>query len=104
MSRISYLNSKVPLGEVDLLLLLLLGDEGSFVLGQASPDSTGLLWAEVKRQVLLALVEDAELLPLVEVDDGEDTGDRLADVVAAENSVSEHVPSLCMFFFGFPGV
>lgn len=54
------------------------------MLGELSPDGAGLLWAEVQRRVLLALVEDAELLALVEVDDGEDTGDRLADVVTAE--------------------
>lgn len=87
-----YLDSEVPLGEVPLLLLLLLGDEGGLVLGQPPADSAGLLWAEVEWQVLLALVEDAELRALVKVDDGEDTGDRLADVVAVKPSMSENVP------------
>lgn len=39
----AYLNSKLPLGEVDVLLALLLCDEGSLVLGEASADGTGLL-------------------------------------------------------------
>jgi len=52
------------------------------VLRQASPDGTGLLWAEVEGQVLLVLVEDAQLRALVGVDDCEDLGDGFADVVA----------------------
>ena len=67
---------------MDLLLLLLLGDDALLLLGKSSPQSAGLLCAEVKRKVLLALVEDAELRALVDVDDGEDTGDRLSQVVA----------------------
>lgn len=39
----AYLNSKFPLGEVDVLLALLLCDEGSLVLGEASADGAGLL-------------------------------------------------------------
>lgn len=65
-----------------LLLGLLLGDGVDLVLGHSPADGAGLLGAEVERQVLLALVEDAELGALVGVDDGEDAGDRLADVVA----------------------
>ena len=47
-----------------------------------------MLGAEVERQVLLALVEDAELSALVGVDDGEDASDRLADVVAVAQLAS----------------
>lgn len=66
-----------------LLLLLLLGDQVGLVLCQASAHAAGLLGAEVERLVLLALVEDTELGALVGVDDGEDTGNILANVVAA---------------------
>ena len=69
---------------MDVLLLLLLGDDALLLLGESSPESAGLLGAKIKRGVLLVLVEDAELRALVDVDDGEDTGDRLADVVAVE--------------------
>ena len=64
-----------------LLLLLLLGNDALLLGGEGSPQSAGLLCAEVEGKVLLALVEDAELRALVDVDDGEDTGDGLADVV-----------------------
>jgi len=83
-----YLDGVVPLWEVHLLLLLLLGDKVGLVLGQASAHGTGLLWSEVERSVLLVLVEDLELRTLVDVDDSEDTGDRLADVVAVGSDIS----------------
>lgn len=67
---------------MDLLLLLLVGLGGSLVLGEPAAEGTGELGAEVKREELLVLVEEAELGALVGVDDGEDTSDRLADVVA----------------------
>lgn len=72
-----------------LLLLLLLGDDALLVLGKSPSHGAGLLGAEVEREVLLVLVEDTELRTLVDVDDGEDTGDRLADVVAVEENLSE---------------
>jgi hypothetical protein len=77
------LDGVLSLGEVCLPLLLLLGDDRSLVLGESSADGAGLLGAEVERSVLLALVEEAELGPLVGVDDGEDLGDTLANVVNA---------------------
>lgn len=77
---------------MDVLLLLLLGDDALLLLGESSPQSTGLLGAEIKRSVLLVLVEDAELRALVDVDDGEDTGDRLADVVAVERRTCQNTP------------
>jgi hypothetical protein len=46
---------------------------------EATTDSTGLLDAEVEGEVLLALVELAEVGAGLLVDDGEDTGDGLAD-------------------------
>lgn len=45
------------------------------MLGQAPPDRAGLFGSQVEGEVLLLLVEDAELLSLVRVDDGEDAGD-----------------------------
>lgn len=45
------LDGVLSLREVDLLLLLLLGDERSLVLGESSADSTGLLGPEVERSV-----------------------------------------------------
>lgn len=53
------------------------------MLGESSADGAGLLGSEVEGSVLLALVEQAELGPLVGVDDGEDLGDSLADVMNA---------------------
>jgi len=66
----------------------LLGKEGGLVLGHSPADGAGLLGAEVEGHVLLALVEDAELSALVGVDDGEDAGDRLADVMAVTQDAS----------------
>lgn len=66
----------------------LLGDEVGLVLGHSPADGASLLGAEVEGQVLLALVEDAELSALVGVDDGEDASDRLADVVAVTQDAS----------------
>ena len=80
--RQSYLDGEVPLREVSLLLLLLLGHASGILWRQTAADGTSLLGAEVEWQVLLLLVEEAELGALVGVDDGEDAGDRLADVVA----------------------
>lgn len=67
---------------MDLLLPLLLGDQRSLVLGESSANGAGLLGSEVEREVLLVLVEQTQLGALVGVDDGQDTGDRLAEVVA----------------------
>ena len=56
----------------------------TLVLAQSSADSSGLLWAEVEWEVLLALVEQAELRALVGVDDCEDLCDRFAEIVTVE--------------------
>ena len=79
---ISYLNGVLPLGKVDLLLPLSLRLLGGLVLGHTAADGTGVLGSEVEREVLLVLVEQAELRALVDVDHGEDTSDGLADVLA----------------------
>jgi hypothetical protein len=60
-------------------LLGLLGREGALVLRQSSSDGAGLLHAEVEGEVLLALVELAEVLAGLLIDNGENAGDRLAD-------------------------
>lgn len=88
---LSHLDGVVSLGEVDLLLLLLLGDARSILLAQSSADGTGLLCAEVEGKVLLVLVEDAQLRALVDVDDGQDASDGLADVVAIGKGMSENL-------------
>lgn len=49
--------------------------------GQPAADGTGPLGSEVERNVLLALVEKAKLVTLLEVDDSQDLGDGLADIV-----------------------
>jgi len=50
-------------------------------LGELSADCTGLLWSEIKREVLLALVEFAQVLALLRVHNGQDAGNRLADTI-----------------------
>lgn len=51
------------------LLLLLHRLKLGLVCGQSSSDSSGLLWAEVEREVLLSLVEESQLVALGSVDD-----------------------------------
>lgn len=55
------------------------------MLGESSANGAGLLGSEVEGKVFLVLVEDPQLSALVGVDDGEDTGDRLAKIVAVQN-------------------
>jgi hypothetical protein len=76
------LDSKLSLREVHNSLALLLQHTGCVLLGQTSSDGAGLLLSEVEGKVLLVLVEQTELSALVGVDDGQDLGDRLADIVA----------------------
>lgn len=76
------LDGVLPLGEVDGALALAVGGAGSLVLGKTAADLAGLLDAEVEGQVLLVLVEQTQLGALVGVDDGQDAGDGLADIVA----------------------
>ena len=52
-------------------------------LGQTSPDGTSLLGAEVKGEVLLVLVELAQVLPRFLVRDSQHASDRLADGVTS---------------------
>lgn len=75
------LEGDLPLGEVNVLLVLLLGDSRSLLGSQSSSDGTGLLVSEVKGEVLGLLVELPEVLPLLLVDDSEDSGNGLADSV-----------------------
>ena len=89
----SHLDGVVSLGEVGLLLLLLLGDARGILLAQSSADGTGLLCAEVEGKVLLVLVEDAQLRTLVDVDDGQDASDGLADVMAIRQSECQKICS-----------
>jgi len=51
-------------------LLRLLQDLAALVLAQTSPDGASLLGSEVEGEILLALVEKAELGTLVGIDDG----------------------------------
>lgn len=81
------LDGKLALWEVNSTLLGLLELASRVLLGETAADGTGLLWAEVEWAVLLVLVEQAELSTLVGVDDGQDLGNGLADVVAVEEKV-----------------
>lgn len=85
----SYLDGELPLREVHLALLGLLQNPRRVLLGQAAADGTGLLGPEVEGQVLLVLVEEAELGPLLGVDDRENAGDRLAEVAAIRSNKKE---------------
>jgi len=67
--------------EVPFLLLLLERLLSLFVLSEPSADCTRLLCSEINREVLLALVELAQVLALLRVDDGQDASDRLADTI-----------------------
>ena len=65
----AYLHSVLPLREMCRLLLLLLRHEGRLVLVQPPPDRPSLLWTQVEREVFFLCIEEAQLLPLVGVDD-----------------------------------
>ena len=56
----------------------------ALVLAQASSDGAGLLWSEVEGEIFLVLVEQTELGSLVGIDDCENLGDRLSDIMATE--------------------
>lgn len=73
---------------MDLTLSLLLADKGLLVLGHLASELPRLLRSQVERHVLLLLVEQAELLALCDIDDCEDAGDGLAEVVAEVRSQS----------------
>ena len=92
----AYLDGKLALGELDLALLGLLEDSGGILLGQTAADGAGLLGSEVEGHVLLVLVEQAKLSPLLGVDDGQDAGDRLAEVVATSINVRQPLLSLSL--------
>ena len=57
----AYLDGIFPLREVHILLFLLLSLEGGLVCGESSSDGAGLLCSEVKWEVFLVLVEEAEV-------------------------------------------
>ena len=79
----TYLHCELSLRKVCSLLLVLGSLQAALVGGQSPPDGTGLLWAEIERNVFLSLVEETELVALLKVDDGQDTGNRFADIVTA---------------------
>ena len=78
----SYLYGKLALREVDAPLPRLLQLLGALGLGEPSADGAGLLRAEVERDELPVLVEEAQLVPLLQVDGRQDAGDRFPEVVA----------------------
>lgn len=80
------LDGVFALREVLLALLRLLQLPCGVLRRQAATDGAGLLGAEVEREVLLVLVEEAQVVSLLGVDDGEDAGDRLSEVVAADRT------------------
>lgn len=75
-----------PLGEVDGLLVGLDRDGVGLLGGEAAADGASLLVAEVEGHVLRLLVELAQVLALLLVDDRKDARNRLADGVAAVSS------------------
>jgi hypothetical protein len=75
------LDGKLALREVRSPFAALLQHDGALLRGQTAADSPGLLGPEVERGVLLGLVEEAELRSLLGVDNGEDAGDGLSEVV-----------------------
>lgn len=88
-----------------LALLGLLQLPRGVLRGEAATDGTGLLGAEVEGHVLLVLVEQAHVVALLGVDDGQDTGDRLAEVVAVTErylSVFRNLSSFPILHFGAP--
>ena len=87
---VSYLDGELPLGEVNVALLGLLQRAGLVLGRQSATNGAGLLGAEVERGVLLVLVEQTKLRALLGVDDGQDTGDRLSQVVAAHAKFRQH--------------
>jgi hypothetical protein len=78
----AYLDGELALGEVGGTLLGLLELLAGVLGRKSSADGASLLGPQVQRQVLLVLVEQTELGALLKVDDGEDTGDGLAEIVA----------------------
>jgi hypothetical protein len=88
----TYLDSILPLREMHRPFRRLLQHSRLILLRQPSPNSSCLLWSEVKREIFLVLVEKAELCSLVGVDDGEDFGNRLAEIVAIRYNMSVNGP------------
>lgn len=95
-TRLLRLHRILPRREMGDSLLLLLCHSTGILLGQSSTDRAGLLRSQVERQVLLALVEQAELVALVRVDDGQGPGNGFAEVVSVRSpnwSVSDWAKS-----------
>ena len=90
----SYLHRILPLREMHLSLPLPLCDTRRVLLAELSPDGTGRLRPEVKGTVFLVLVEESELSALVGIDDCEDSGDRLAKVMAIDFPLSSALCSI----------
>ena len=80
--RWTYLDSVLAQGEVRVALLGLLKSALGVLGRQTSADSAGGLGPQVEGLVSLVLVEQAELVALLDVDDGEDAGNGLAEIVA----------------------
>lgn len=71
--------------EVNILLVLALGPLRDLVLRHLPAKSAGLLWTEVKRLELLALVKLTHVRTLLEVDNSKNTRNVLADGVAEKS-------------------
>ena len=98
------LDGVLPLGEVDGALALALGGAGSLVLGETTAQLTGELGAEVEGQVLLVLVEQTQLSALVGVDDGQNAGDGLADIVAVSEMLVSVLSELYVYVYSVCGL
>jgi hypothetical protein len=82
------LDSVVSLRKVRCALLGLLQRSCAVLCRESSSDGASLFWSEIEREVLLVLVEEAELRALVGVDDCENLGYTLSEVVAIKMLVS----------------
>jgi hypothetical protein len=88
----TYLDSILSLWEMHLPLRRLLQHPCLIFLRQPPPNSPRLLRSEVEREIFLVLVEETELCALVGIDDSEDFGNRLAEIMTVNYVISEKAP------------
>lgn len=86
-SNLLSLDGKFPGGKMCLLLLLLLRHSAGILLRQRTTDRSSLLGSQVEGQVLLLGVEQAQLVALVGIDDGQGAGDGFAEVVSVRKGI-----------------
>ena len=80
----SCFDSKYTLRVKGIFLPLSLCSLLGLILGEFPPDSTRLFWTEVKRFVLLLVVQLPQVLPLIVADDSQDSSNGLPDNFAVQ--------------------